>query len=245
MTSDSFSPRVSWSRVALSRSDANWANAASARYWARSSLSGAGDLLHRLGLGGRADARHRDADVQGGPLAGVEQVGLEEDLAVGDRDDVGRDVGRHVVGLRLDDRQGRQRAAAVLLVEARGALEQAAVEVEDVARVRLAAGRAAEQERHLAVRPGVLGQVVVDAQRVLDRAWPSTSTPFSMTSSPIATPEYGARYWSGAGSSAPATTTMVCSIAPYCSSDRRRSWRRSTASGRWRRRCRRGPCPSG
>jgi hypothetical protein len=38
--SDSFSPRVSWSRVALSRSEANWANAASARYWARSSFSG-------------------------------------------------------------------------------------------------------------------------------------------------------------------------------------------------------------
>ena len=39
-----------------------------------------------------------------------------------------------------------------------------------------------------------------------------------MISSPIAAPEYGARYWSGAGSSAPATTTMVCSMAPYCSS---------------------------
>jgi hypothetical protein len=39
-----------------------------------------------------------------------------------------------------------------------------------------------------------------------------------MTSSPIATPAYGARYWSGAGSSAPATTTIVCSMAPYFSS---------------------------
>ncbi len=39
-----------------------------------------------------------------------------------------------------------------------------------------------------------------------------------MTSSPIVTPVYGARYWSGAGSSAPATTTIVWSIAPYCSS---------------------------
>ena len=39
--SDSFSPRVSWSRVALSRSDANWANAARLRYCARSSFSGA------------------------------------------------------------------------------------------------------------------------------------------------------------------------------------------------------------
>ena len=38
-----------------------------------------------------------------------------------------------------------------------------------------------------------------------------------MTSSAMATPLYGARYWRGAGSSAPATTTIVCSIAPYCS----------------------------
>ncbi len=133
-------------------------------------MSGAGDLLHRLGLGRRTDARHRDADVERGPLAGVEQVGLEEDLAVGDRDDVGRDVGRHVAGLRLDDRQRGQRPAAVVLVEARGALEQAAVEVEDVAGVRLAAGRAAQQQGHLAIRPGVLAEVVVDAQGVLDQA---------------------------------------------------------------------------
>ena len=52
----------------------------------------------------------------------------------------------------------------------RGPLEQPAVEVEDVARVGLAAGRAAEQERHLAIRPGVLAEVVVDAQGVLDQA---------------------------------------------------------------------------
>ena len=130
-------------------------------------LERAGDLLHGLGLGRRADARHRDADVQRGPLAGVEQVRLEEDLAVRDRDHVRRDVGGHVAGLRLDDRQRGERAAAVLVVEARGALQQAGVEVEDVARVRLAARRAAQQQRHLAVRPGVLAEVVVDAQRVL------------------------------------------------------------------------------
>ena len=117
-----------------------------------------GDALHRLGLGRGAHPGDRDADVHGGPLAGVEQVGLEEDLAVGDRDHVGRDVRRDVVGLRLDDRQRGQRAAAVVVVEARGALEQAAVEVEHVAGVRLAAGRAAEQQRHLAVGPGVLAR---------------------------------------------------------------------------------------
>ena len=163
-----FSPRVSWSRVALSRSRRELGERGQLAVLGQVELERAGDLLHGLGLRRRAHARHRDAHVERGPLAGVEEVRLEVDLAVGDGDDVGRDVGRDVVGLRLDDRQRRQRAAAVLLVEPRGALEQAAVEVEDVARVRLAAGRAAQQQRHLAVRPGVLGQVVVDAQRVLD-----------------------------------------------------------------------------
>jgi hypothetical protein len=44
---------------------------------------------------------------------------------------------------------GRQRAAAERVVEAAGALEQRGVEVEDVARERLAARRAAQQEREL------------------------------------------------------------------------------------------------
>jgi hypothetical protein len=43
-----------------------------------------------------------------------------------------------------------------------GALEEAGVEVEDVARVRLAARRAAQEERELAVRDGLLGEIVVD-----------------------------------------------------------------------------------
>ena len=172
MTSLSFSPRVSWSRVALSRSDANWANAARLAVLGQVELERRRDLLHRLRLGRGAHARHRDADVQRGPLAGVEQVGLEEDLAVGDRDDVRRDVGRHVAGLRLDDRQRRQRAAAVLVAHPRGPLQEPRVEVEHVAGVRLAARRPAEQQRHLAVGPGVLAEVVVDAERVLDQALP-------------------------------------------------------------------------
>jgi hypothetical protein len=44
-----------------------------------------------------------------------------------------------------------------------------------------------------------------------------------MNSSPIATPAYGARYWSGAGSDAEAVTTMECSIAP-CSSSWATTW---------------------
>ena len=102
-------------------------------------------LLHRLDLGGRADAADREPDVHGRADAAIEQLGLEEDLAVGDRDDVGRDVGRDVPRLRLDHRERGQRAAPELVGELAGALEQPRVEVEDVARIRLAAGRAAQQ----------------------------------------------------------------------------------------------------
>ena len=123
-------------------------------------------LAHRGDLRRAAHARHGDADVDGRADARVEEAGLEEDLPVGDRDHVRRDVGRHVAGLRLDDGQGGQRAAAEVVVELDRALEQAAVQVEDVARVRLAARRAAQQQRHLPVRVRVLGQVVVDAERV-------------------------------------------------------------------------------
>jgi len=43
------------------------------------------------------------------------------------------------------------------------------VEVEDVARVGLAAGRAAEEQGHLAIGDGLLGQIVVDDESVLTR----------------------------------------------------------------------------
>ncbi|MDQ1531834.1 MAG: F-type H+/Na+-transporting ATPase subunit alpha [Microbacteriaceae bacterium] len=130
-------------------------------------LERARDLLHRLNLRCAADPRHRDADVDGGSLVGVEQVRLQEDLAVGDRDDVGRDERRHVVGLGLDHRQPGHRPATELLGELRAALQQPAVQVEDVAGVRLPARRTAQQQRHRAVGLGVLRQVVEDDQDVL------------------------------------------------------------------------------
>jgi hypothetical protein len=46
-------------------------------------------------------------------------------------------------------------------------LEQTRVEVEDVTGVRLTSGGATEQQRHLAVSDGLLGQIVEDDQRVL------------------------------------------------------------------------------
>ena len=82
-------------------------------------LHATGDLLHRLDLGIATDAADRETDVDRRANTGVEEVGFQEDLAVGDRDDVGRNIGRNVVGLRLDDRQGRQTAAAQFVAHAR------------------------------------------------------------------------------------------------------------------------------
>ncbi|KAB5588085.1 Acetylglutamate semialdehyde dehydrogenase [Ceratobasidium theobromae] len=130
-------------------------------------LERSGDLLHGLDLGGATDSGDGDADVDGGALVGVEEVRLEEDLAVGDGDDVRRDVGGHVVRLRLDDRQTRHRAGAELVGELGAALEEARVQVEDVTGVGLAARRTAEQEGHRSVGLSLLREVVEDDEDVL------------------------------------------------------------------------------
>ena len=61
-----------------------------------------------------------------------------------------------VARLRLDDRQRRQRSAAELLPQLRGAFEQTGVEIEDVARIGLTAWRPAQQQRNLTIRLRVL-----------------------------------------------------------------------------------------
>src|SRR5581483_4438584 len=123
---------------------------------------GAGDLTHGLDLRRTADARDRVADVDRGTHALVEEVRLQEDLAVGDRDDVRRNVRRQVARLRFDDRQRGQRSAAEFLVQLRRALQQPRVEVEHVAGIRFAAWRTTKQQRDLAIRLRMLRQVVVD-----------------------------------------------------------------------------------
>jgi len=125
------------------------------------------DLAHRLDLGSPAHAGHREAGGDRGADASIEEVGEQVDLAIGDRDDIGGDVGGDVARQRLDDGQGGERAAPVLLVHARRALQQAGVQVEDVAGIGLAARGTAKQERDLPVGPGVLREVVVDHQHVL------------------------------------------------------------------------------
>jgi hypothetical protein len=85
----------------------------------------------------------------------------------GKRTHVSRDVRGHITTLGLDDGQRGQASTAELVAHLGSALEQPGVQVEDVTGVRLTTGGTTEQEGHLTVRDGLLGQIVVDDER-----WP-------------------------------------------------------------------------
>ncbi len=77
----------------------------------------------------------------------MEQLRFQEDLAVGDGDDVGGNIGGNVTRLRLDDGQSRQAAAAQLIGELGRAFQQTGVQVENIAGVSLASRGTANQQR--------------------------------------------------------------------------------------------------
>jgi hypothetical protein len=113
--------------------------------------------LYLLGHG--ADMAHGEFDGDGQTLSLVEELGLKKDLSVGDRDDVGGDVGRHISCPGLNDREGGQEPTPGLAVHLGSVLQQAGVEVENVTGVGLAAGGTTEEEGHLAVGNGLLQKV--------------------------------------------------------------------------------------
>lgn len=125
------------------------------------------DLLHSLELGSGTDTRDGKTDVDGRSDTLVEQLGLQEDLAVGDGNNVGRNVSRHITTLGLNDGEGSQGTATVGLVELGSTLEETRVKVENITGVGLTTGGTTEQQRHLAVSNGLLGKIVVDHESVL------------------------------------------------------------------------------
>jgi hypothetical protein len=94
-------------------------------------LEGTSDLLHGLELSGGADTRHRQTDVDGGADTLVEELGLQEDLTVGDGNDVGGNVSGNITTLGLNDGKGSKRSTAELVVHLGGTLKETRVEVED------------------------------------------------------------------------------------------------------------------
>jgi hypothetical protein len=71
-------------------------------------------------------------------------------------------VSGHVATLGLDDRESRQGSTTELFAHLRGTLKEAGVQVEHITRVSLTAGRATEEEGHLTVSDGLLGQIIID-----------------------------------------------------------------------------------
>ena len=89
--------------MAASRSEVEHGESLHGAVLGQGDLEGTGDLLHGLDLCGTTHTGYRDTYVNSRALVRVEQVGLQEDLAVGNRNDVGGDVSRNVVGFGLDD----------------------------------------------------------------------------------------------------------------------------------------------
>jgi hypothetical protein len=129
-------------------------------------LQGTSDLLHGLDLGSGTDTRHGKTDVNGGTDTLVEEFGLQENLAVGDGNNVGGNVRRHITTLGLDNGQSSKGTATVLIVQLGSTLEQTGVKVENVTGVGLTTRGTTEQQRHLTVSDGLLGQIVVDDDSV-------------------------------------------------------------------------------
>lgn len=125
-------------------------------------LQGTGDLLHGLDLGSGTDTGDGQTDVNGGTDTLVEQLSLQEDLAVSNGNDVGGNVSRNVTTLGLNDGQGSQGTSTVGLVHLGGTLEQTRVEVENVTGVGLTSRGTTQKQGHLTVGNGLLGQIVVD-----------------------------------------------------------------------------------
>ena len=130
-------------------------------------FGGPGNFFDGLGLGGRSNAGDGEADGDGGTDALVEEVGFEEDLAVGDGDHVGRNVGGNVAGLGLDDGEGGHGATTVVFVDAGGTFQQPGVKIEHVARIGFATGGALEEQGNLTVGYSLFRKVIEDDEGVL------------------------------------------------------------------------------
>ena len=140
-------------------------------------LDAAGNLLDERHLGGATHPGYRYPRTHRRPDAGVEAIGFEEDLAVGNRNHVGGYEGRNVAGLCLDDWQRCQRPCFafdcaissrfdICGVDTCRALEQTRVQVKDVSGICFTTRRTLQQQRYLAIGPCLFRQVIINDQRI-------------------------------------------------------------------------------
>ena len=75
---------------------------------------------------------------------------------------VGGNVRRDITTLGLDDGESSEGASTEFVVHLRSTLKETRVKVEDVTGVGLTTGGTTEEQGHLTVGHGLLGQVIVD-----------------------------------------------------------------------------------
>jgi hypothetical protein len=124
------------------------------------------NLLHGLHLGGGSDSGDGETDVNCGSDTLEEELGFEEDLSVGNGDNVGGNVSRYITSLGLNDGEGGKRTTTEVLVHLGGTLEETRMEIENITGVSLTTGRSSEEEGHLSVGNSLLGQIVIDDKGV-------------------------------------------------------------------------------
>jgi hypothetical protein len=129
-------------------------------------LHGTSNLLHGLDLGGGTDTGDGKTDVNGGADTLVEKLGFQEDLTISDGNNVSGNVSRHITSLSLNNGKGSEGTGTVVGVHLGGALKKTGMEVENISGVSLTTWGTTEEEGHLTVSDGLLGEIVIDDKTV-------------------------------------------------------------------------------
>jgi len=130
-------------------------------------LHGTGNLLHGLDLGGGTDSRYGKTDVNCWSDTLIEELSLQEDLSISDRNNVCWDISRYITSLGLDNWEGGQGTVSVVLVHLSGSFKETGVKIEDITWIGLSAWWSSQKKRHLSVSDGLLGKIVIDDKSVL------------------------------------------------------------------------------
>jgi len=129
-------------------------------------LEGTSDLLHGLNLSSGTDTGDGKTDVNSGSDTLVEKLSLQEDLTIGNGNNVSGNVSRDITTLGLNNGESSQGTGAELLRHLGGTLKETRVEVENITGVSLTSRRTSQKKRHLSVGNSLLGQIVVDDKGV-------------------------------------------------------------------------------
>jgi len=124
------------------------------------------DLLHGLNLGGGSDTGDGETDVNSGSDTLEEELSLEEDLTVGNGDNVGGNVSGHITSLGLNDGEGSEGTGSEIFVHLGGTLKESRMEIEDITGVSFTTRGSSQKEGHLSVGNSLLGKIVIDDKGV-------------------------------------------------------------------------------